>query len=268
MKKIGVVSEVKLNSHSMENINYEDSINSKYIYVEDISISIYDEKNRVLKHIKLDLEDYQYNSVDDNILFLGDIIEYDDETNQVRKITENMTNKQMLQIKKIYEKYMKRIEILKQETFTEALAKCSHIEEVKEISRILKGKSKFEQRMEQIKIRNILLGISDNLKLIIQLNPNISLNKQANHENIESIITILDHNTKQLFDKIISNSEVEQNDLNKLYISYVMCKEYDSMWKLNHSKSLFKETNLGDVCNLLVERKIAHVGSQKVKSLN
>ncbi len=268
MKKIGVVSEVKLNSISNESINYEDSINSKYIYVEDISISVYDEKNRVLKHIKLNIENYQYNSEDDNILFLGDIVEYDIEANQVHKITENITSEQIMEIKKIYEKYMKRIEILNEKTFVEALAKCQHIEEVKEMSRILKEKNKFEQRMEQIKIRNILSGISDNLKLIMQLNPNISLNKKPNHENIESIVAMLDHNTNKLFSKIISSSEVKQDDLNKLYISYVMCKEYDSMWRLSHNESLFNETNLSDVWNLLIQRKMPPVSNQKVKSLN
>ena len=88
MKKIGIIDKVELSGPGTKNIIYKISEVDGYVYVSYLSVTVCDVAGIMMKKVEP-----KYNR--NEIRFLGDIIEYDEETNTInsldpfRKLTES-----------------------------------------------------------------------------------------------------------------------------------------------------------------------------------
>lgn len=102
MKKIGIIDKVELSGPGTKNIIYKISEVDGYVYVSYLSVTVCDVAGIMMKKVEP-----KYNR--NEIRFLGDIIEYDEETNTINSLDSfrKLTESEMNQINYIYQQYMK-----------------------------------------------------------------------------------------------------------------------------------------------------------------
>lgn len=261
MKKIGVVSNVEYRGINLENIcTFTDS--NTYIHITNLSLTMYDEKNRLLKNIDIEMEYDDYNSANNNLLYLGDLVEYDFETKKFQKVT-SLDKDSIKEIEHIQKKYIDRITILKENDFVIAISKCSSIEEVKQLANILKYSSEFEKHMYKIKINDILTGINENLKLIGGLDLN-KIKSSLDDINLIEIINRLGFKMKMLSGFAMNNEAI---DYNKLLTYYMMYNYYIAIAKSRNVEIENHNVNLDTVKQLLKENEMLPINSKSKKIL-
>lgn len=260
MKKIGVVSKVEYDMLGIENI-----YNKTVVYVSNLFITIFNEEDKTLKKIYIESEACDYNSNNNSILYLGDVVEYDTELKKVTKV-KYLTNGEVNEIELIQKKYINRIEILKEKDFSSALAKCSNIDEVKQIYPLKKA-SEFEQRMDIIRIKNILIGMSENLRQIKIVEPKIVVS-QLDDKILNIIITRLEDETKKLYETIKECGCINEEELNRLLTFYMEYKFYEAIANSRNMEYGNKVLNFKEVKQFLTENDMLPIKTKKSKMIN
>ena len=102
MKKIGIIDKVELSGPGTKNIIYKNPDVDGYVYVSYLSVTVCDVAGIMMKKVEP-----KYNG--NEIRILGDIIEYDEETNTINSLDpfRKLTESEMNQINYIYQQYMK-----------------------------------------------------------------------------------------------------------------------------------------------------------------
>ncbi len=257
MKKIGVVSKVEYDGPGTKSI-YIGTKEDNLIYISGLFITIYNEQNKILKQIKIETTSNDYNNIKDNLLYLGDIIEFDSSTNTIIKLS-NYDDQELKEIDLIQKKYINRIEILKEEDFAKAVAKCSNIEEVKQVAWILKSSDKFKRHMDIVRVKNILENMSENLKQTICNQP---IKDSLSNDNLKEILIRLDTKIKLIYDILCNTNLDEYNEdeynenLTKLLNSYWLYKFYESVAKSKNIDAISNLVDLKEVKSFLTEKEM------------
>ena len=165
MKKIGIVTEVEFYGKGSEKKYYDYPEIDSYSYIKHLVISIMDENNISLKLVipKYNRNDYY---------FLGDLVEYDVETNRISKIDiyRKITDEEKNQINTIYQRYKEIIKgIPNIDLFIKHISDCSNIQEVKNA---LKSIKLYDQTKNRVEIEIILDSIKRQMTMRNLLNPN------------------------------------------------------------------------------------------------
>ena len=168
MKKIGIIDKVELSGPGTKNIIYKNPEIDGYVYVSYLSATVCDIAGTMMKKVEP-----EYNENDR--YFLGDIIEYDEETNTInsldsfRKLTESEIN----QINYIYHHYMK---ILNDQTnfdsIIQSLSSCTNTDEMKKLLQYFSlKKDSFDERVNaKIILENIRCQILERNQQISNAN--------------------------------------------------------------------------------------------------
>lgn len=153
MKKIGIIDNVKLSGPGTKNIIYKDPEVDGYVYVSYLSATVCDIAGIMMKKVEP-----KYNR--NELHFLGDIIEYDEETNTIcsfdsfRKLTESEMN----QINYIYQQYVKIANGQPNfDSIIQSLSGCSNTDEMKKIlQQFSLKKDSFDEKINaEIILKNI-----------------------------------------------------------------------------------------------------------------
>ena len=153
MKKIGVIDKVKFSGPGTKNIIYKNPETDGYVYISYLSATVCDIAGTMIKKVEPKCnKDYGY--------FLGDIIEYDEETNTInsldsfRKLTESEIN----QINYIYHHYMKiSNDQTNFDSIIQSLSSCTNTDEMKKL--LQKFSLKKDSFDERINAEIILINI-------------------------------------------------------------------------------------------------------------
>lgn len=127
MKKIGVIDFVELSGPGTKNIIYKNPEVDGYVYTKSLVVNILDEKYNLLKAV---IPKYDRNK----LYFLGDIVEYDDETNSINEVVffRSLTEEDLSQISNIYQRYSEMKKgVLNYDLLIKILSECSTLEELK-----------------------------------------------------------------------------------------------------------------------------------------
>lgn len=251
MKKIGVVSKVEYDGPGTKSI-YIGSEEENLIYISSLFITIYNENKKIIQKIKIGTWSSNYTSQKKNLLYLGDIVEYDIESDSVIKLV-NFTEDNLKEIELIQRKYEDRIGILEEKDFISALAKCSNIEEVKQIAWFLKRTSKFEQHMDKVRTKNILEGMSRNLKLFLNIFKK-TIENSLNNEDFKEILIRLDTSIKLLYDILHDNISLYESNPDEYNDNLV--KLLNSYWLYNFYEAIAKSRNIDNISNLMDLKKV------------
>lgn len=156
MKKIGVIDFVKYSGPGTKNIIYKDPEVDGYVYVQSVVVSVFDEKYNLLKSV---LPKYDRN----NLCCLGDIVEYDDETNRIKEIDlfRKLTEDELNQIRNIYQRYSEMKKgVLNHDLLIKILSECSTLEELKKILSSEPRRDRFDIEMILNRIKQQMIAES------------------------------------------------------------------------------------------------------------
>lgn len=260
MKKIGVVSEVNYRgpgTTGVSNFTNEDP----FIYISEFKITVYNENTKSLKKLEIMCEEEEYNSLNDNILYLGDIVEYDTETMVAKKI-ECLTKEKLRIIDIMQKELLEIIEILKEPNFKDALAKCKNIEQVKQIAKILKHKNKHEQQLLIMNINLIFTTMSQNLESIGEIEED-NTSETLTDENLIIVMKNLENQTKIHYEKVINSEIFIVNDLDKLLSLYMMCDFYETIACKRNIHNVYQFANLEEIKSFLDEQGMLSIEAEK-----
>lgn len=168
MKKIGIIDKVKLSGPGTKNIIYKNPEIDGYVYVSYLSATVCDIAGTMMKKVEPKYNNnYPY--------FLGDIIEYDEETNTINSLDSfrKLTKSEINQIYYIYHHYMK---ISKDQTnfdsIIQSLSSCTNTDEMKKLlQKFSLKKDSFDERVNaEIILENIRCQIFARNKQISNAN--------------------------------------------------------------------------------------------------
>ncbi len=258
MKKIGVVSKIEYDE-PYENNNLET------LYVSDLFITIYDEHKEILKQIKIAIETTDYTNKNKNLLYLGDIVEFDTESCSVTPLV-NFTEENLKEINLIRTKYENQIRILEEKDISSALNKCSNVYEARQIAHFLKNTTKCEQNMYKVRIRNILSEINKNPKLT-QMMYKKPIENSLSNENLMELLIRLGTDMKLYYDNL-NMFEVEtdgyDDNLNRLLNSYWLYKYYEAIAKSRKMDKISNLVDLEEVKEFLTEKQKLPIKIKKI----
>ena len=170
MKKIGIIDKVEFTGPGTRNIIYKYPVD-EYVCVSYLSATVCDLAGIIMKKVEP-----KYNR--NELYFLGDIIEYDEETNTISSIDlfRKITESEMNQINYIYQQYMKISNGQPNfESIIQSLSGCLNIDEMKKkLQQFSLKKESFDERINaeiilksirsQILMRNQLMNNTSGLK--------------------------------------------------------------------------------------------------------
>ncbi len=153
MKKIGIIDKVKLSGPGTKNIIYKYPEIDGYVYVSYLSATVCDIAGTMMKKVEPKYNNnYPY--------FLGDIIEYDEETNTINRLDlfRKLTKSEINQIAYIYYHYMKiSNDQTNFDSIIQSLSSCTNTDEMKKL--LQKFSLKKDSFDERINAEIILINI-------------------------------------------------------------------------------------------------------------
>lgn len=153
MKKIGIIDKVKLSGPGTKNIIYKSPEIDGYVYVSYLSATVCDIAGTMMKKVEPKYNNnYPY--------FLGDIIEYDEETNTINSLDlfRILTKSEINQINYIYHHYMKiSNDQTNFDSIIQSLSSCTNTDEMKKLlQKFSLKKDSFDERVNaEIILKNI-----------------------------------------------------------------------------------------------------------------
>ena len=155
MKKIGIIDKVKLSGPGTKNIIYKYPEIDGYVYVSYLSATVCDIAGTMMKKVEPKYNNnYPY--------FLGDIIEYDEETNTINRLDlfRKLTKSEINQIAYIYYHYMKiSNDQTNFDSIIQSLSSCTNTDEMKKLLQQLKPSLKKNSLDERVNAKIILENI-------------------------------------------------------------------------------------------------------------
>lgn len=159
MKKIGVIDKTDFDGPGAKKVIYNypgDSL----MYNKNLVISVLDGQSNLLTTISP-----KYDSSKD-IYFLGDIVEYDEETNSINHLYRELSDDELNQISQLYQKYLEQKGMPALSSLMQKLSECSSINEVKEI---LSSFNSSSQQREPYEIEIILRNLQREMSIRYRL---------------------------------------------------------------------------------------------------